>query len=138
MENGLRTVALSIERFRFHFVPVDVLGIPFPGEHVVDFVDGGYGKTVLVGEVQVEFATVAAGQVIDALVHLIIVAEGTSQKDGVEVGVTVYSPVSFEVSFVDEAAAYGSGCTELIGYFCRYCRYSVRIVVVEVLVQSQA
>ena len=81
----LRTVALSIERFRFHFVPVDVLGIPFPGEHVVDFVDGGYGKTVLVGEVQVEFATVAAGQVIDALVHLIIVAEGTSQKDGVEV-----------------------------------------------------
>ena len=54
MEDGPRTVALCIERFRFHFVPVDVLGIPFPGEHVVDFVDGGYSKTVLVGKVKVE------------------------------------------------------------------------------------
>ena len=97
MENGPRTVALCIECLRFHFVPVDVLGIPFPSEHVVDFVDGGYSKAVLVGKVKVELATVAAGQVVDAFVHLIIVAEGTSQKDGVEVGVTIYSPVSFEV-----------------------------------------
>ena len=121
MEDGPRTVSLSIERLRFHFVPVDVLGIPFPGEHVVDFVDGGYSKTVLVGKVKVELAAVAAGQVVDAFVHLIIVAEGTSQQNGVEVGVTVYSPVSFEVSFVDEATAHGSGCTEFIRYFCRYC-----------------
>ena len=138
MENGLRTVALCIECLRFHFVPVDVLGIPFPSEHVVDFVDGGYSKAVLVGKVKVELATVAAGQVVDAFVHLIIVAEGTSQQNGVEVGVTVYSPVSFEVSFVDEATAHGSGCTEFIRYFCRYCRYRVRIVVVEVLVQPKA